>query len=70
MMHHLAGELNQVTILFQPNILKTFSQIWESEYEICDVSVINMKPIRAAHTTMGQKGKVFPKIIIFLKLVL
>lgn len=37
-MHHVAGELNQVAILFQPNILKTYSQIWETEYEICDVS--------------------------------
>jgi len=37
-MHHVAGELGQVAILFQPNILKTYSQIWETEYEICDVS--------------------------------
>ncbi|KAL7044055.1 hypothetical protein ACKWTF_001754 [Chironomus riparius] len=36
MMHHVAGEIGQVTILFQPIILKTFSQIWETEYEICD----------------------------------
>lgn len=38
MMHHIGGDLNQIAILFQPNILKTFSQIWETEYEICDVS--------------------------------
>lgn len=38
MMHHIGGDLNQVTILFQPNILKTFSQIWETECEIIDVS--------------------------------
>lgn len=38
MMHHVGGDLNQVAILFQPNILKTYSQIWETEYEICDVS--------------------------------
>ncbi|XP_070496942.1 protein timeless isoform X3 [Chironomus tepperi] len=36
LMHHVAGELGQVAILFQPNILKTYSQIWETEYEICD----------------------------------
>lgn len=38
LMHHVAGELGQVAILFQPNILKTYSRIWETEYEICDVS--------------------------------
>lgn len=38
MMHHIGGDLNQVAILFQPNILKTFTQIWETEYELCDVS--------------------------------
>lgn len=38
MMHHIAGDLNQATILFQPKILKTFSQLWENEYKICDVS--------------------------------
>lgn len=42
MMHHIGGDLNQVAILFQPNILKNFSQIWETEYEICDVSFINV----------------------------
>nr|AGZ88039.1 TIMELESS [Belgica antarctica] len=36
MMHHVGGDLSQVTILFQPNILKIFSQIWETEYELCD----------------------------------
>lgn len=36
MMHHVGGDLGQVSILFQPGILKTFSNIWESEYEICD----------------------------------
>lgn len=38
MMHHVGGDLNQVAILFQPNILKTYSQIWETEYELCNVS--------------------------------
>lgn len=38
MMHHVGGDLNQVAILFQPTILKTFSLIWETEYELCDVS--------------------------------
>lgn len=41
MMHHVAGDMSQVVILFQPNILKTYSQIWETEYEICDVSYSN-----------------------------
>lgn len=39
MMHHIAGDLDQVAALFQPTILKTYSMIWETEYELCDVSV-------------------------------
>lgn len=42
MMHHVGGDLNQVAILFQPSIIKTYSQIWETEYEICDVSFYNV----------------------------
>lgn len=38
MMHHVGGDLNQVSILFQPKILKTYSRIWGTEYELCDVS--------------------------------
>ncbi|CAH1113832.1 unnamed protein product [Psylliodes chrysocephalus] len=36
MMHHIGGDLNNVATLFQPTILKTFSQIWETDYELCD----------------------------------
>ncbi|GLG92545.1 TIMELESS [Gryllus bimaculatus] len=36
MMHHIGGDLEQVASLFQPNILKTFSKIWETDYEVCD----------------------------------
>nr|UHH90586.1 timeless-d isoform E [Pyrrhocoris apterus] len=36
MMHHVAGDLEHVTALFQPLILKTFNSIWENEFEICD----------------------------------
>ncbi|KAI4464273.1 timeout/timeless-2 [Holotrichia oblita] len=36
MMHHIGGDLEHVSTLFQPSILKTFSQIWETDYEICD----------------------------------
>ncbi|XP_065078249.1 protein timeless isoform X2 [Ochlerotatus camptorhynchus] len=36
MMHHVGGDLGQINVLFQPSILKTYSQIWETEYEICD----------------------------------
>lgn len=36
MMHHIAGDLEHISTLFQPSILKTFSQIWETDYEICD----------------------------------
>lgn len=45
MMHHVGGDLNHVSILFQPSILKTFSQIWETEYEICNVSYKNVSVI-------------------------
>lgn len=38
MMHHIGGDIDHVATLFQPIILKTFSKIWESDYEICDVS--------------------------------
>ncbi|KRT80145.1 hypothetical protein AMK59_8236, partial [Oryctes borbonicus] len=36
MMHHIGGDLEHISTLFQPSILKTFSQIWETDYEICD----------------------------------
>lgn len=38
MMHHIGGDMNQVTSLFQPSILKTFTQIWEGDFQICDAS--------------------------------
>lgn len=36
MMHHIGGDIGQVGLLFQPTILKTFSKIMETEYELCD----------------------------------
>lgn len=36
MMHHVSGDLEQVSFLFQPSILKTYSNIWDSEYGICE----------------------------------
>ncbi|XP_031617195.1 protein timeless isoform X2 [Contarinia nasturtii] len=36
MMYHVGGEIGAVTALFLPIILKTFSKIWETEYELCD----------------------------------
>ena len=38
MMHHVTGDLGAVSMLFQPNILQTFAQIWEAGFEICEVS--------------------------------
>ncbi|XP_028040904.1 protein timeless isoform X2 [Bombyx mandarina] len=35
-MHHAGGELESLITLFQPKILKTFTSIWKSEFEICD----------------------------------
>ncbi|KAF4523326.1 hypothetical protein B566_EDAN011806 [Ephemera danica] len=36
MMHHISGDLNLVSALFQPGILKTFSLIWEEDFQVCD----------------------------------
>lgn len=36
MMHHVGGDLGQASILFQPGILKTYSNIWDSDYGICE----------------------------------
>lgn len=38
MLHHVAGDLGQVSMLFQPIILKAFSKIWDTEFVMCDVS--------------------------------
>lgn len=43
MMHHIGGDIGQVAALFQPTILKTFSKIFETEYELCDVSPHKLK---------------------------
>lgn len=43
MMHHIGGDMNQVASLFQPSILKTFTQIWERDFQICDVSTAKKK---------------------------
>lgn len=37
MMHHIGGDLKHVSTLFQPRILKTFLEIWETDFELCDV---------------------------------
>lgn len=41
LMHHVGGELESLITLFQPKILKTFTSIWKSEFEICDVRLNN-----------------------------
>ncbi|XP_063530758.1 protein timeless-like [Cydia strobilella] len=35
-MHHVGGELDSLNTLYQPKILKTFTSIWKSEFEVCD----------------------------------
>lgn len=42
MMHHIGGDLGQIGVLFQPIILKTYSRIWEADYELCDVSFVGI----------------------------
>lgn len=41
MMHHVSGDLGQVTILIQPNILKTFSQVKENAAKLVKKMLIN-----------------------------
>ncbi|KOB76647.1 Timeless, partial [Operophtera brumata] len=36
LMHHVGGEVGSLITLFQPKILKTFTAIWKSDFEICD----------------------------------
>lgn len=36
MMHHVGGDLSQLSSLFQPNILKSFSKMWETDYDLRD----------------------------------
>ncbi|XP_022123071.2 protein timeless [Pieris rapae] len=36
LMHYVGGELGCLISLFQPKILKTFTSIWKSDFEICD----------------------------------
>lgn len=39
MMHHIGGDLGQVTTLFQPIILRTYAQIYATNYQLCEVSI-------------------------------
>lgn len=39
MMHHIAGDLDKVSVLFQPAILKSFIRIMETDFRVCDVSI-------------------------------
>lgn len=39
MMHHIGGEINHLASLCQPNILKTFTKIWESDFKLCEVGL-------------------------------
>lgn len=38
MMYHVACNLDRMAALYQPIILKTYSKINDSEFELCDVS--------------------------------
>lgn len=40
MMHHVVGDLGLVHLLFQSNILKIFSLIRDSKFDVCDVSIM------------------------------
>jgi len=36
MMHHIAGDLEKVSVLFQPTILSSFTRILEADFQLCD----------------------------------
>lgn len=38
MMHHVGGDLGQMKILLQPNVLRAYFKIWETRFELSDVS--------------------------------
>lgn len=53
LMHHVGGELASLITLFQPKILKTFTSIWKSEFEICDVSIKLARLLRSSREFIG-----------------
>ncbi|TRY67893.1 hypothetical protein TCAL_12088 [Tigriopus californicus] len=56
MMHHISGDLNAPEALYVPQILKSFSDIWEQETDICeDWSDLIEYVIQKFITTMGTK---------------
>lgn len=59
MMYHCIPQ--QVSALFQPVILKTYSKIWETEYELCDVSCLKGLFRISKHRFFGSNNSVPPK---------
>jgi len=62
MMHHVGGDLEEPSALLQPNILNTFSQIWEMDFELCDVGILLLNS-----TYSGMKLCYFPCITVLIK---
>lgn len=57
MMHHVAGDCDNINLLFQPTILKVFSKIWDTGFELCDVSKDKVKlNSKSKQSLKGQNG--------------
>jgi timeless len=65
MMHHVSGELGQISMLFQPHILKTFSLIWDTDYEVCDdwSDLIKYVIFKFTNTTPQQRQMPLPNVL-------
>jgi timeless len=65
MMHHVSGDLSQIAMLFQPHILKTFSKIWDSDYEVCDdwLDLIKYVIYKFTNTTPQQSPLPIPNVL-------
>jgi hypothetical protein len=48
--HHVAGDIQSPDALFQPSILKTFSSIWEVDFEIQDVGLSSLSSNKRSET--------------------
>ncbi|CAL8094486.1 unnamed protein product [Orchesella dallaii] len=61
MMHHIAGDLSRPEVLYQPLILKTFSNIWEVEFEVKDdwADLIEYVIQRFMKSSRDEKRQIF-----------
>lgn len=58
MMHHIGGDLEHIATLFQPSILKSFSDIWETDYGLCDVKVYHVFDLSESKISFCRIGRI------------